>query len=273
MKKHLKLLVCSVLVALTFASPWTLQGMEPEPAKEFPFQRGTAKIPTEIVTLIVKFAAINNYLSNDHIVPLKLVCKEWRDIINKDFVDDAIQSAYELLGYGEIYQRFLNGALVYMPQEGSDVGMVTLPIAALRNPLEDTFDLSRCGDAGNYLSISTGYRKVKRAENAEKLEVWFAPRFLIAKEINKTAKHFQGIMSDWKDSAEVGIFWTWGGWDNLDSYDYLTTENMDDLSKNGLYGGWCTAIQHNATDPSVVKTASKFDPRLIWRINHFLARF
>ncbi|MBL8677229.1 MAG: hypothetical protein JNJ47_07430, partial [Alphaproteobacteria bacterium] len=79
-------------------------------------------------------------------------------------------------GHEGVYERFLRGILVYRPQEGSDVGMIEMPIADLANPLEGIFDLSRCGDAGNYLSIATGYRKGKKAENANKVEVWLAPR-------------------------------------------------------------------------------------------------
>jgi hypothetical protein len=141
-------------------------------------------------------------------------------------------------GHEAVYQRFLKGVLIYRPQEGSNVGRIDLPIAALANPLEGTFDLSRCGDASKYLSISTGYRKGKRTENANKLEVWFAPRFLITHELKTTARHFQNIYGNWKESAEVGIFWTWGGWDNLDWYEYLTTKNMVNLSKNNLYKNW-----------------------------------
>ena len=93
-------------------------------------------------------------------------------------------------GYEEVYERFLKGKLIYKPQEGSDVGRIDLPIAALANPLEGTFDLSKCGDAGNYFSISTGYRKQKIAKNESKVEIWFAPRFLIEKELKTTASHF-----------------------------------------------------------------------------------
>jgi hypothetical protein len=182
MKKHLKLLVYSVLVTLTFASPRALQGMEPEPA-------------------------------NDESVVVR--------------------------GHEEVYQRFLKGTLIYRPQEGSDVGMIKLPIAALRNPLEGTFDLSQCGDADNYLRISTGYRKVQNQENGKKIEIWFAPRFLIEKEIQGAAGHFKDIFpANWKDTAPVGIFWTWTEWDNLTYMDYLTNENMDNLSKINLYENW-----------------------------------
>jgi len=151
-------------------------------------------------------------------------------------------------GYEEIYQRFLNGLLIYRPMKGSDVGMITLPISELRNPLEGTFDLSRCGDTGKYLSISTGYRKRKKPENAGKIEIWLAPRFLIEKELNTTAKHFQAIFpTKWNANAPVGMFWTWSGDAALSSMDYLTTESMNNLSrvafneiwkKRRPHGGW-----------------------------------
>ncbi len=139
-----------------------------------------------------------------------------------------------------VYGRFLKGALIYSPTPGNDVGKIVLPISALGNPLEGTFDLSKCGDTGKYLSISTGYRQGKKAENASKVEIWFAPRFLIEKELNTTAKHFQAIFpAQWNANAPVGIFWTWGGWDPDDhDMDYLTNESMDNLSKIDLYENW-----------------------------------
>jgi hypothetical protein len=137
-------------------------------------------------------------------------------------------------GHEEIYQRFLKGVLVYRPVEGSDDGMVKLPISGLENPLEGTFDLSQCGDTGQYLSISTGYRKKKKAENENKVEIWFSPRFLVENELNTTAKHFQVVYSAWKENATVGIFWTVGNWDDLSKYYYLITQNMDELSANNI---------------------------------------
>jgi hypothetical protein len=147
-------------------------------------------------------------------------------------------------GFEAIYQRFLNGVLVYRPNPGNDAGMIKLPIAALKNPLESTFDLSKCGDTGQYLSISTGYRKKVNPANANKVEIWFAPKFLIEKELATTAGHFKQLFggwmsaSKWAPDAHVGIFWTWGGDNDLDSYDYLTTKNMENLSKIDLFAIW-----------------------------------
>ena len=139
-----------------------------------------------------------------------------------------------------VYRRFVNGVLIYRPNPESDDGKIVLPIADLPNPLEGTFDLSKCGDTDEYLSISTGYRKGKKTENEDKVEIWFAPRFLIEKEINTTAKHFQAIFpAQWNANAPVGIFWTWGNWAADDhDMDYLTNESMDNLSKIDLYENW-----------------------------------
>jgi len=139
-------------------------------------------------------------------------------------------------GYEDIYDRFLNGKLIYKPDPNSDEGKVELRIADLEDPLNGTFDLSLCGDTGKYLIISTGYRKSKKPENARKAEIWFAPRFLIEKNLGGTAVHFMPIMGNWKQEAPVGMFWTWGGWAADDhDMDYLATENMDNLSKINLY--------------------------------------
>lgn len=150
-------------------------------------------------------------------------------------------------GYEEIYQRFLRGVLIYRPQPGTDVGRINLPIAKLANPLEGTFDLSYCGDSGMHLSISTGYRKRKKAENSGKVEIWITPRFLIEKEIATTASHFKPIINYWKQNAPVGLFWTWGGEDDLTRYDYIIDQSMDEISNNNLYEKWLPSY---ATSPN-----------------------
>ena len=143
-------------------------------------------------------------------------------------------------GHEEIYERFLRGVLIYRPQEGSDVGKIEMPIANLANPLEGTFDLSSCGDTGQYLSIATGYRKGVKAENANKVEIWFTPRFLVDKEMSQLAQnhHMRAISGNWDAArAPIGIFWTWGGWNasgQLAYCDYLTTESMDNLGSENL---------------------------------------
>ena len=143
-------------------------------------------------------------------------------------------------GHEDIYERFLKGVLVYRPNEGSDVGKIELPIAALANPLESTFDLSKCGDTGQYLSISTGYRKVQTPANANKVEIWFTPRFLVDKEMPHLAPnhHMRQVIRSWDSArAPIGIFWTWGGWNATDHMmycDYLTTESIEEVGSENL---------------------------------------
>ena len=57
-------------------------------------------------------------------------------------------------GYEGIYRRFISGKLIYVPDPNSDTGKIEMPIAALFNPLEGIFDLSKCGNAGQYSSIA-----------------------------------------------------------------------------------------------------------------------
>jgi len=174
-------------------------------------------------------------------------------VVNRPVVSDIVIPEIAK-GYEEIYRRFVMGKLIYKPDSKSDKGRIELPIRALANPLEGTFDLSQCGDSGKYLSISTGYRKGKKAENANKREVWIAPRFLIEKNRAGSASHFQPIMSGWSDtSAPVGIFWTWGGWDKLAYYDHVTDEAIDTLSEDDFYNIWkrSTAVPPRAVGASL----------------------
>jgi hypothetical protein len=195
----------------------------------------------EVAYKFLTEVAKDNYVKHDFtqfiesVRNLKEVCSQWNLIIDEDFMHEAM-----VLGCKQICPEFLNGKLIYRPKLRSDEGMIELKISDLWNPLGGTFNLSQCGDTGNYLSISTGYRKVKKAENPNKLEIWFTPRFLVEKEIQGTAGYFKEVFpAKWQTTALVGIIWTWGGWECLsDSFDYLTTENTDNLSKIDLYENW-----------------------------------
>jgi energy-coupling factor transporter ATP-binding protein EcfA2 len=156
-------------------------------------------------------------------------------------------------GHEDIYERFLKGVLIYKPQAKGEDELRVMRISDLVDPLEGTFDLSQCGDAGKYLSISTGYRKEKKEENAKKVEIWIAPRFLIEKEINGSASHFQRIFGEWLESAPVGIFWTWGEWDRMDWCDHLTNEKMDNLSEINLHKNW-EPTTNDMRDPRIRTT-------------------
>lgn len=191
----------------------------------------------DIQKLIVQQLVFEECLENKNPVNLALVCKKWREIVKKETeVNNPGWKAWHgVIGHEDIYQTFLNGKLVYRPDPQSDEGMVTLSLSALKNPLEGTFDLSKCGDTGEGLSIATGYRKGRKSENAEKVEVWLAPQFLIKKKVSATAKHFNPIMKAWDaKTAPIGMFFTWGAWDNLGWYDYLTTESMEEVGSEDL---------------------------------------
>lgn len=171
-------------------------------------------------------------------INLSLVCKNWSEIIGKNAKNWVCEYFSIDRKDKDIFWGLFKGKLIYKPDPNNDNGWVDLFISALPNPLEDTFDLSKCGDTGNYLSISTGYRK---PENANKLEMWFVPRFLVEEKTHGTTSHFKGIfLANRQRAARVGIMWTWGGGlEGLsDNLYYLSTEDRDNLSKINLHD-WC----------------------------------
>jgi hypothetical protein len=189
------------------------------------------RCPKEIRSGILEYTAINNYYNYGNIGGLRVVCKDWQSLVDQDKIKQYVESV--------VYQRFLRGKLIYRPKEESDEGRIDLPIIELDNPLEGTFDLSKCGSSGKYLTISTGYpRKERRAGDAGKVEIWFVPRFSMKKEMTTKATPFDSIFNSWKENVEVGVIWTWGGDLNLLDYDYLITENMDNLAKDSLNDKW-----------------------------------
>jgi len=135
------------------------------------------------------------------------------------------------VGYEADLERFMRGVLVYKPNPGSDVGRVDIPIAGLADPLAGTFDLSRFSDVRSSVSIHTGYKKNKIAANADKVEIWVCPKFLVERELYTTANHFHRIIGEW--DSPIAYFWTWGSQPATDTnYDYLI--NSDACIKNEL---------------------------------------
>lgn len=140
-------------------------------------------------------------------------------------------------GYEDIYRRFLGGKLIYT--DPTSKAKKELPIRALSHPLEETFDLSGCGDTSEYLSISTGYRKDVKPENANKLEIWIAPWFFLKKNLSSTAKQLQPIIGRLDATKDpVCLLWNWGSWSDLGWYDYLVMNSFEGLGSENLYEKW-----------------------------------
>ena len=152
-----------------------------------------------------------------------------------------------------IYQRFLRGVLIYKKDQPDEA---KLPIANLAKPVEGTFDLSGCGETGNYIEVHTGHytedrkkqiredriRRKSRPQpeggnpniNVKHVDIWLSPRFLIEKNL-ASVTHFSSIMDHWdRENAPVGLFWTWSEWDNLSWFDYLTSVSMEAMGTDSL---------------------------------------
>jgi hypothetical protein len=141
-------------------------------------------------------------------------------------------------------RQYLNGKLIYTPR-GSNGLKIELPIASLLNPFEHCLNLSQCGGSGKYLSINSGYRLGQKEENINKVEVWIAPRFLVEKELSRTARHLQPIVDKWNlAGVPVGLFWTCGEWSNASWYDYVITDSFERLSDSNLNEKWRGSTDH-----------------------------
>lgn len=236
--KKFKLLSTSLIVALSFASSQASYGMEDAP---FEFNKLAKPLQKKILDMAIYQQAIDTGKSPGNI---EATCKVFHNIIGEDTenfnqnikLDEKESSPLKfntrlaflegLKGYYKIttqeqtkvFNRIYNGKLIYT--DPATKKTTELPISALKHPLKGTFDLSNCGDTGQYLSINMGYRKKMNSKNAVKGETWVAPRFLIEKELNANASHFRPIMRDWDMGlAPVGMFWNRGGW-RLEMYVY-----------------------------------------------------
>lgn len=236
MIKHLKSLLSPIMVVLVFTAPQMIQAMEEETVDLFHdsiSDPGGMILEIAIKDRCYEFGSAGN---------IPCVSKIWNNFVNEPLYTSplcknpiSLQTKYI---YEIHYNTFCNGTLLYRPNPDSDEGMITLKVSDLANSLEGTFDLSGCGDTGQYLSISTGYRKGKIAENANKVEIWLAPRKFIEQELKAgRAQQFARMFMNWKPDAQVGIFWTWGnhGANLLNLFDHLTDQDNLSLCSKNLY--------------------------------------
>jgi hypothetical protein len=74
--------------------------------------------------------------------------------------------------------------------------------------------------------------------------------------------HIRAISGNWDAArAPIGIFWTWGGWNEGDQMaycDYLTTESMDEAASENLLkkyqkASWGASVRGRARGPEAQK--------------------
>jgi hypothetical protein len=140
----------------------------------------------------------------------------------------------------ETDQQFLNGKLVYRPNPNSDEEMIELPISDFQNIFEGKFDLSECGTAGTFFTITTDpgvFFKVAVKQTTVNILIALYP--FIQKHLTNMTEPFGKIMQDWDNGiAPVGIFWRWGSESDLSRYDYLISSSLEEISCNNLYENW-----------------------------------
>ena len=230
-----------------------------------------SKLPKFLTQKILNMAIYQQAIEDgEHPIDIELTCKTFRSILAQDTKDfntnlklnekdksllpfntrlaffEGLKVHYNITTQDQIavFNRIYNGKLIYKPDPNSDNMKIELLISALKHPFQGEFSLVKCDNTGEYLSINMGYRKRMNPKNARKIEIWIAPRFLIERERNTTAGHFEPTMKNWDtEKAHVGIFFTWGGWENLDRYDYSTTESMDEMSSRDLYQKYMKKIR------------------------------
>jgi hypothetical protein len=85
------------------------------------------------------------------------------------------------------------------------------------------------------LTISTGYPKKEDSQEANKIKIWFALRFLVEREIKGSARHLQPILEEWDERYPIGMLVTfWRSENNRCYVAYLVNETMDQLSAENL---------------------------------------
>ncbi len=139
----------------------------------------------------------------------------------------------QALGHEKEYYAFRRAKLVYRPILGSDKGKLEWHVASLADPLDGTFDLSKCGrDIAEEFTIGTGYPKEERL--FFKMAIRVAPYFVIQNNLAGNTNYLQPIMSNWNTAeAPVAVFWTQSN--PMEHCNYLITQSTRELSSGNLY--------------------------------------
>lgn len=193
----------------------------------------------EIFTHAVNGAPIGN---------LRLVCREWRNIIDElmqhkegqkspyanlpPISQRFVKAAFGGLVHDEFYETFANLRLIYRRKPESEG--VVLPFSDLKNPFCGTFNLAECGKAGKYLRFTTSLKDFFeiKGENKYKIVILFAPLSLIAQRVDSTAKPLAAVMGSWTEN--LGIFCRWGNDKNLERVDYFVHPLSGVVSENSF---------------------------------------
>lgn len=245
MINKLNALISSIVITLTLVAPQLSYGSEENVEDASYSSSPFGLFPPEVREIIVREAAVKQALDYKGPDNLALVNRECLSFIKRELkqvngpVWKVLQGVIDEKD-NTTYQTFLNGKLVYRPTPGSDEGKIELKISDFPNPFKGTFGLSQCGSTINFLTITTDPSTFFKIDKEHpKLNILFAPYFLIKKHITSSAKPFEGIMTDWdKTAAPIGIFWRWGGDDNLTQFEYLVTSSSSVISTKNLFENW-----------------------------------
>ncbi len=143
-------------------------------------------------------------------------------------------------GYEIDYLTFIKSALIY--DNGKEHPQQEMLIESLSIPHGSNFDLSNCEDMSTYLQVSTGYRKEVNINNLKKTEIWIVPNFVL----NCVFGRYDHLIT--RGTKKHGIFFTSGGWSNMDFYDYYL---FDGILDKDLYT--CSKISKTNTYEKITR--------------------
>lgn len=177
---------------------------------------------------------------------LSLVCKDFKKTIGKNAKNWVCEHFNIEEKNKDDFWRFFKGKLIYNPQSGNQQ---VFCFSAAPNPFKHTFNVSLCDEAEHSLSFHLGIPEEDK-ESVEKVQTWifFSPH--VANQLETTAQHLKPIFPV---EVPVGMLWTWGKWNNLAWFDYLTTESTDNLSKITLYKNWEKSRRSKRVGRSVMR--------------------
>lgn len=142
------------------------------------------------------------------------------------------------LGHEQAYRNFLASKLVYRPTTGSDVNMIELRVANLGDPLDDTFDLSKCGSVSQHLKVVTGLRTGYSPVDSNKLVVRICPHFVAVNFVQTDGDSVDTLcntIAKWNGAkCPIGLFWTAGSSTASYRFVYATDSSPELMARKTL---------------------------------------
>lgn len=213
----------------------------------------TNHIPKEIMQVI--FVETSKGTNPRHLMS---ICNYWYSVIRENNIPEEAELHYSTThilhtAMNPFMQQcmhtywdnlFYNGILRYTPvdEDGKVIKGGETVTLKFSDFTDGTFDLSTCGDTGQFLVITESMDRFFTVcgENENKIVVGIMPCHRILQEVKNSPKHpfYTTLRCLYPDKTPAILLFRWGNENNLTRFDDIRTTDAKEISKRNLYENW-----------------------------------